>query len=316
MRAAAISTDGTVLESFRVSTRRAAGPDEVVADMVAGIEEVREGHRGDRLIGIGVGVPGLILLDEGIIARAPNLAGWNHYPLRDKLESRLRCPVIVENDANAAALGEVWKGAGHDVDDLVLLTLGTGIGGGIISRGRVLHGHLGMAGELGHMTVEPNSRVRCGCGNRGCLEVYASATAIARMADEAIAAGASPLLADMKRAKGKLNALLVEKAARAGDGAARRIYERMGCWLGRGLADLVNIFNFPLYLVGGGVVAGWTLFAPSMFAEVKKRSLTYRETETRIEKAKLGSKAGMFGAAYLPLLHAGAARGRAAGGVE
>ncbi len=304
LRAAAIRRDGTVLEKFRISTRREQGRDKVVEDIVAAIEEVREGRRSDRLIGIGIGVPGLILLETGVIASSPNLPGWEDFPLRDELQSKLSCPVILENDANAAALGEVWMGAGKDVDDLVLLTLGTGIGGGIISGGKVLHGYLGMAGELGHITVEPNSRVRCGCGNYGCLEVCASATAISRMAHEAVRVGASEMLAEMKESKGELNALLVERAARAGDKSAQAIYERMGCWLGRGLANLINIFNFPLYLVAGGVVAGWKLFAPAMLAEVKKRSLTFRETDTRIEKAKLGNKAGLYGAAFLPMLKA------------
>jgi glucokinase len=304
LRAAAIGRDGEVFEDFRISTRRKEGRDRVVADIVAAIKEVREGHKGDRLIGIGVGVPGLILLEEGIITKSPNLPGWDDFALRDALESQLHCPVVLENDANAAALGEVWRGAGHDVEDLVLLTLGTGIGGGIISGGHVLHGYLGMAGELGHITVEPDMKVQCGCGNFGCLEVCASATAIARMGDEAIEAGKSPMLQEMRDAQGQLNALLVERAAKQGDEEARRIYERMGCWLGRGFANLINIFNFPLYLVAGGVVGGWKLFAPAMFAEVEKRSVTYRESNTRIEKAKLGDKAGLFGAAYLPMLYA------------
>jgi glucokinase len=302
LRAAAVDLEGNLLELFQISTDTSAGPEKVVADMVAGIEEVREGHSGDKLVGIGVGVPGLIFLEKGIIAKAPNLPGWEDIPLRDLLERDLKCPVILENDANAAALGEVWIGAGHDVDDLVLLTLGTGIGGGIISKGKVLHGYLGMAGELGHITVEPHSGVRCGCGNFGCVEAHASATAIARMAEEAVSIGSSKALAALKEEHGELTALLVERAAREGDPEAIKIYERMGCWLGRALANLVNIFNFPLYLVAGGVVAGWKLFAPTMFEELEKRSVTYRESDTRIKKAKLGGKAGLYGAAYLPIL--------------
>ena len=304
LRAAAVTSDGELLEEFRISTDIAAGRDKVAADIVAGIQEVREGHRGDKLIGVGVGVPGLILMDKGIITTAPNLPGWEQFPLRDALESKLGCPVLLENDANAAALGEVWIGAGQNVDDLVLLTLGTGIGGGIISEGKVLHGYLGMAGELGHITVEPHDGFLCGCGNHGCLEAQASATAIARMAEEAVAAGRSPALAELKKSRGRLGAILVEEAVLAGDAEARRIYERMGEALGRGLAALVNIFNFPLYLLAGGVVAGWDLFAPAMLAEVKKRSITYRQSDTRIERAKLGNRSGLFGAAYLPILHA------------
>lgn len=302
LRAAAVDLEGNLLELFQISTDTSAGRDKVVADIVAGIQEVREGHSGDKLVGIGIGVPGLIYLEKGVIAKAPNLPGWEDVPLRDLLERDLKCPVILENDANAAALGEVWIGAGHDVDDLVLLTLGTGIGGGIISKGRVLHGYLGMAGELGHITVEPHSGVRCGCGNYGCVEAHASATAIARMAEEAVSIGSSKALAALKEEHGQLTALLVERAARDGDEEAIKIYERMGEWLGRALANLVNIFNFPLYLIAGGLVGGWKLFSPSMFQEIEKRSVTYRESDTRIKKAKLGNKSGLYGAAYLPIL--------------
>jgi glucokinase len=290
------------LELFQIATDTSAGRDKVLADIAGGIREVRDGHAGDRMLGIGIGVPGLIRLEEGVIAKAPNLPGWEDFPLRDELERELQCPVVLENDANAAALGEVWMGAGHDVEDLVLLTLGTGIGGGIISQGRILHGYLGMAGELGHITVEPHSGIRCGCGNFGCVEVHASATAIARMGEEAVSLGSSRALAALKEEHGALDALLVERAAREGDPEAIKIYERMGCWLGRALANLINIFNFPLYLLAGGVVGGWKLFAPAMFQEIEQRSLTYRESDTRVKKAKLGNKAGLFGAAHLPML--------------
>lgn len=301
LRAAAIATDGTILEDFRIPTQAKAGRDKVIAGMVEGINEVREGHRGDRLLGIGIGVPGLIIMETGVIAKCPNLGGWEQFPLRDTMEAQLHCPVILENDANAAALGEVWLGAGRDVDDLVLLTLGTGIGGGIVSGGRVLHGFVGMAGELGHITVEPDSSAQCGCGNYGCVEAQASATAIIRMAEEAIAAGSSDELKRLKTEQGEINPMLVALAAERGDKEARSIYERMGLYLGRSLADLINVFNFPLYLLGGGVMAAWDLFSPAMFDEITKRSLTYRETKTRIEKAQLGNKAGIYGAAYLPI---------------
>jgi glucokinase len=301
LRAAAITHDGALLEDFQVSTEAAAGRDKVTSNIIGGIRQVQAGHDGDKLLGIGIGVPGLIRLEEGVIVASPNLPGWEDFPLRDKLEGELGCPVILENDANAAALGEVWLGAGRDVDDLVLLTLGTGIGGGVISGGKVLHGQDGMAGELGHITVEPHDGALCGCGNYGCVEAEASATAVRRMAEEAIAAGSSPALAKLAESHGGVTARLVDAAAQDGDAEAIRIYEHMGEALGRAVANLVNIFNFPLYLLAGGVLAAWDRFAPAMFLEVKKRSYTYRQTNTRIEKAQLGNKAGLYGAAYLPI---------------
>ena len=301
LRAAAITRDGALLEDFQVATEAAAGRDKVTSNIITGIRQVQAGHGGDKLLGIGIGVPGLIRLEEGVIVASPNLPGWENFPLRDKLEGELGCPVILENDANAAALGEVWLGAGRDVDDLVLLTLGTGIGGGVISGGKVLHGQDGMAGELGHITVESHGGALCGCGNYGCVEAEASATAVRRMAEEAIAAGSSPALAKLAESHGKISARLVGAAAQDGDAEAIRIYEHMGEALGRALANLANIFNFPLYLLAGGVLAAWDRFAPAMFREVEKRSYTYRQTNTRIEKAQLGNKAGLYGAAYLPI---------------
>jgi glucokinase len=301
LRAAAITHDGALLEDFQVATEAEAGRDKVTSNIMAGIRQVQTGHDGDKLLGIGIGVPGLIRLEEGVIVASPNLPGWEDFPLRDKLEGELGCPVVLENDANAAALGEVWLGAGRDVDDLILLTLGTGIGGAVISGGKVLHGQDGMAGELGHITVESHGGALCGCGNYGCVEAEASATAVRRMAEEAIAAGSSPALAKLAESHGGVTARLVDAAAQDGDAEAIRIYEHMGEALGRAVANLVNIFNFPLYLLAGGVLAAWDRFAPAMFLEVKKRSYTYRQTNTRIEKAQLGNKAGLYGAAYLPI---------------
>jgi glucokinase len=239
------------------------------------------------LAGVGIGVPGFILIEEGVIVGSNNLPEFDHFPIRDDIEQKLGTRIFLENDANAAALGEKWMGAGRDVQDLILLTLGTGVGGGIISDGRVIHGHVGMAGELGHITVIPTGNP-CGCGNYGCLEKHASATAIAAMAR-------------MMQLGDDLTAEEVYKLAKDGDEKARMIFHTTGMMLGIALATLINIFNFPLYLLSGGVLAGWDQFAPSMMAEVQKRSFTYRNTKTRVEKATLGKEAGLFGAAYLPL---------------
>ena len=194
--------------------------------------------------------------------------------------------MILENDANAAALGEKWIGAGRGCDDLVLLTLGTGIGGGIISGGRVLRGSQGMAGEVGHITVNPTG-MPCGCGNIGCLEKHASATAIVTMAR-------------MLNLGENLTSEEVYKLAAGGSEPARRVFQSMGSALGIGLANLIQIFNFPLYLLSGGVLAAWDLFAPAMFEELSRRSLTYRAAAPRVDKAILGTEAGLMGAAYLP----------------
>ncbi len=286
LRAAAIDRAGHILDRRATSTNPLAGRDTMIGHMVNAIAELRATCGAADLAGIGIGVPGFILLKEGIIRNSNNLVCLEDFPIRAEIERRLNAPVILENDANAAALGEKWMGAGRDVDDLVLLTLGTGVGGGIISGGRVLQGSLGMAGELGHMTVVPDGNP-CGCGNQGCLEKHASATFIAAMAD-------------MLHLGANLSAREVYDLALGGNEKARQIFVIMGRALGVALANLVNIFNFPLYLLSGGPLAAWDMFAPPMLEEVRRRSFAFRAAPTRIERATLGSEAGLFGAAYLP----------------
>lgn len=286
LRAAAVDRAGHVLDRRATATNPAAGREAMLGHMVSAIADLRDSCGPAELAGIGIGVPGFILLKEGVIRNSNNLACLEDFPIRAEIERRLGARVILENDANAAALGEKWLGAGRDVDDLVLLTLGTGVGGGIISGGRVLQGYLGMAGELGHITVFPDGNP-CGCGNRGCLEKHASATAIAAMAS-------------MLRLGEGLSAREVCDLALGGNQKAGRVFHIMGQALGVALATLVNIFNFPLYLLSGGVLAAWDLFAPPMLEEVRRRSFTFRTTATRIEKATLGNEAGLFGAACLP----------------
>jgi glucokinase len=288
LRAAAISDHGEMLDKISGSTHLKAGRDAVIADMVQAIETLRTRRADQTLAGVGVGVPGFILMDQGVIVGSNNLPEFEHYPVRDEIERRLGAKVILENDANAAALGEKWMGAGRDVNDLVLITLGTGVGGGIISDGKIIRGHVGMAGEIGHITVAPNGNP-CGCGNTGCLEKHASATAISAMA-HLIGMGADLTSED------------VYKAACAGDDRAKSIFRSMGDALGIALASLINIFNFPLYLLSGGPLPAWDFFAPAMLAEVRRRSFTYRNAKTRIERAKLANEAGLYGAAYLPFL--------------
>ena len=293
LRAAAIDRTGRVLDKVAGSTNFSEGRDAVLGDIVAAIRKMQERFGAAGLAGIGVGVPGFIRMKEGVLAYSPNLPYLENFPIRDEIRRRLGAPMILENDANAAALGEKWMGAGRDVDDLVLLTLGTGIGGGIISGGRVLRGFVGMAGELGHITVIPNGNP-CGCGNQGCLEKHASATAVSAMAK---------MLHLGENLSAKEVAELAAKPSEAGE-KARTVWRIMGEALGAALATLVNTFNFPLYLLSGGMLPAWDLFEPSMLRILEQRSATYRATkaETRIAQATLGNEAGLYGAAYLPWL--------------
>lgn len=288
LRAAAFDQAGRLLKKVSGSTPVEAGPEAVITDMVRSAEGLRAEFGAAELAGIGVGVPGNIEMATGRVLAWNNVPSFNGYPTRDVLSERLSTTVILENDANCAALGEHWMGAGRGVEDLVMLALGTGIGGGIILRGEILRGYIGMAAELGHITVVPNGNP-CGCGNRGCLEKHASATAIAAMARNV--------------GLGEVTSERVAELAAGGDRRAQDIFQSAGEALGIGVAALINIFNAPLYLLGGGVSAAWDQFAPAMLAEIERRSLTYRLTRasTRVERATLGGDGGLYGAASLAL---------------
>jgi glucokinase len=310
MRIAAVAEDGRLLEKITSGTGASQGRDAVVNHMCAAIAALIERHRdAGKPAGIGVGVPGILDLETGMLRQAPNLPGWHDYPVRDEIEQRLGTPVVLENDANAAALGEHWLGAARDVDSMCMLTLGTGVGGGLIVNGRIWHGMTGMAGELGHTNVEPEGPP-CGCGSRGCVEQYSSASAIVRMAREAIGSGRARELSRVATETPELSARLVYQMAVQGDAEAQAIFRTVGWALGIVVAGLINALNLPMYVIGGGVASAWEAFAPAMLHEVQERSLVYRATQkaprpeqhTVITRALIGSDAGLFGAARLPMV--------------
>ncbi len=307
LRVAAVSDDGRLLQKVARDTGSRRGRDAVLDEMCAAIREVVGRHAAQSsLAGIGIGVPGIIDMETGLLRESPNLPGWHDYPVRDEIERRLKTRVVLENDANAAGLGEFWMGAARDVDDSCMLTLGTGVGGGLVLHGQLWHGMTGMAGELGHITVNPEGPP-CGCGSRGCVEQYASATAVKRMAEEAIGRGGAAELERLARA-GRLHAGSIFELAQRGDAAAQSIYAVVGRMLGVLLAGLVNALNLPMYVIGGGVAGAWDAFAPVMIEEVRRRSFVYAATEqetrrrTQIVKAALGGDAGLIGAARVALL--------------
>jgi glucokinase len=317
LRIAAISTDGQLLEKVTLGTN-AQGPDHVVNEMCAAIRQLTDKHRGGgSLLGAGIGIPGIIDLDAGVVRKSANLPGWSNYPVRAEIERRLGTRIFLENDAKVAALGEKWLGAGRDANDMAMITLGTGIGGCIILDGKIFHGMSGMAGEFGHVTIEPDG-VPCGCGNHGCAERYASASAIARMVREAIASGEAPMLAKAASSDAEFGPQSIYKLAMQGDEAAQRIFHRFGRYLGIMLAGLINVLNLEMFVIGGGVSSAWDAFAPRMFEELRERSLIYAATapedplgkqqgaiskietspkKTIITRALLGSDAGLYGAA-------------------
>ena len=324
LRIAAVEEQGSLLEKISLGTRVTLGRDHVINDMCDAVQHLTAKYKDlATLEGIGIGVPGIIDMRTGMIRESPNLPGWADSPVRSEIEKRLGTRVILDNDANVAAFGEKWLGAARNFDDVAMLTLGTGVGGGIVLDGRIWHGMVGMAGEFGHITVEPEGQL-CGCGNRGCLEQYASATAVVRMAHEAIANGEAVELAAAASNNPEFNAKAVYNLAIQGDESARRIFRHVGRSLGIVLAALVNSLNLPIYVIGGGVSSAWDAFSPSIFEELRQRSMVYAATapsdplsdatgasakvdpgagrKTIITRALLGSDAGLYGAARLPIV--------------
>jgi glucokinase len=316
LRVAAYTPEDGVLESVVLRTRLEAGPHAVVDDMCTAIRQLIDRcGEGRELAGVGVGSPGPLELPAGRLHHPPNLPGWDGFHLLREMEMRLRLPIAIECDANAAVLAEYALGLGKElgIDSLCMLTLGTGVGNGIILDGKLWHGATGMGGEAGHMTIYPDGP-GCGCGNTGCLEVCASAPGLMNAAQRRIAAGQAPALAARKGNGTSLTALDLAEAARRGDPDVQAIFAETGRALGIGLAGLINILNLPLYVIGGGVANSWDLFAPSMFAELERRSYVYALTApgrpasggmpgggTQVLPAKLGAEAGLLGACILPL---------------
>jgi glucokinase len=324
LRIAAVSGEGKLLEKVTLGTKLALGRDHVIDQMCDAILNLSGKYKATgSFLGAGIGVPGLIDQQTGVMRKAANLPGWENYPARAEIERRLGLPksdarVVLENDARVAALGEQWLGAARGVANMAVLTLGTGIGGGIVLGGGIWHGMNGMAGEFGHVTLEPDGHL-CGCGNRGCSEQYASASGLLRMAREAIAAGQSPSLAQAASSDPEFGAKSIYNLAAQGDEPARRIFRSFGRYLGLLLAGLVNVLNLEMYVIGGGASSAWDAFAPSMFEELRERSIVYAATapadplesdssgstierKTIIKPAVLGSDAGLYGAARVSML--------------
>jgi glucokinase len=310
LRVAAIDENGRELEAVSSLTEVSRGREAVIADLTNHARVLGQKYSSShQFVGVGVGIPGIIDLESGTLHSAANLPGWSGYPARKDLEARLGTAVIVENDANCAALGEKWIGAGAEVSDLCMITLGTGVGGAFVVNGKPWHGMLGMAGELGHMTVSSEGEP-CACGNHGCLEQYASATAIRRSATQASARNESACLREAQKLDPALSARTVHACAQAGDAAAKRIFAAVGVALGIALANLINAFNLPMYVIGGGVSQAWDQFSPRLLEELTERSIVFRAGEeqkmqhrsTEVKPAQLGPHAGILGAARLPMI--------------
>ena len=282
LRAANIDGAGRIHERVRKPTPNSDAVADVVNGLAAAVRECEAAalQRGAQINSVSIVVPGTVHTETGLVVNAPNLKSLQGYKLGPALERALDRSVFLENDANAATLGEMWQGAARGFQTIICLTLGTGVGGGIILDGKLWRGVDGTAGELGHITVEPFGGVPCKCGNTGCLEVYASATAIVRMAREGLAQHSSSRLHSI--AAVDLTSQQIYSAATAGDDLALEVFRKVGVYLGVAMASFVNIFNPEIIVIGGGVSAAWEMFAQPAREETLRRAFLVPARRCRI----------------------------------
>ncbi|MHC4986198.1 MAG: ROK family protein [Planctomycetota bacterium] len=293
-----LDADRTPGATLQLPTPTGEGSDGVVRQMIAGAEQAlaEAGLHRDDLLGIGIGAPGPLDLDAGVVIAMPNVPGMEDAPLRDRLSEAFGCRAVLENDANAAAYGEYVCGAGKEARDMVMVTLGTGVGSGIVLDGRVLHGAHGIGAELGHMIIEPDGEV-CGCGQRGCLERYCSATYIGRYAAGRIRDGEASSLAAVLAKTGELTAKDINVARRDGDALAAEVWQRGAYYLALACVNICRIFDpDEIVLAGGMILAGDDLMAP-LVAEYERLRWSLTPRQTDIAFSTLGADAGVIGAA-------------------
>lgn len=290
------NTDGTLLEKWEIPTVTANGGEQILPDVAESIKAkiAERGLDKEDIAGVGIGAPGPIDA-EGTCYVAVNL-GWGTFSIKKTLQSLLNLPVEAGNDANVAALGEMWQGGGQGYSNLVAVTLGTGVGGGIINNGKILSGATGSGGEIGHMHVNDGEKIACNCGNCGCLEQYTSATGIVRMAKEKLAATDAP----SSLRETEVTAKDVWDAVKAGDALAIEVAEEFGACLGKALAGISAVVNPEIFVIGGGVSKAGTVIID--YVEKYFRKYAFSGCQGALfALAKLGNDAGIYGAARMVL---------------
>jgi len=300
---AIVSNSGQMMAQERCLTLADEGPPSVINRLLSAVDYILslKNMEPSQLDSISIAAAGGIELEQGLVTSSPHLPGWHNVPLRDIVKKKYRVVTFLLNDASAAALGEYRFGSGKGVNNLILLTVGTGIGGGIIINGRLYQGSSGSAGEIGHMTIDVNGP-ECTCGNIGCLETLVSGTTMAGEAKRRIAQGEKSSLLEL--VAGKLEDITAEEigvAARGGDSLALDIITEAATYLGVGMVNLVNIFNPEMIVVGGGVAKLGELLLEPARRVVKERAFPVSAQAVRIVPARLGDEAGVYGAAVFAL---------------
>jgi glucokinase len=299
LRAATVDREGNIDARARLPTPETNDPNEIVSAISSAVVEcsTQALAAGARVEAVAIVVPGSVHAKSGLVVNAPNVPAIVDFALTEALTSTLQTSILLENDANAAAVGEMFRGAGRDFSTIVCFTLGTGVGSGVILNGELWRGTDGTGGEIGHTSANPFSDVQCKCGNYGCLEVYASATALVRMAREF--SSHYPDSALHRLGSGPLTAREIATAAQQDDSCALAVFEKMGIHLGVVMANVVNTFNPGAIVIGGGVSAAFDLFAARAREEMMRRAFPVPAQRCQLLKAECGDDAGLLGAAWL-----------------
>ncbi len=290
-KALAVASEGQIL-ARRSGASRADGDVHAVATAILQTVDALcadVAATGRQLVAVGLGMAGIIELPAGIVRRAPNLPNWSGVDVRELIQQQLNVPLAMENDANVALLGETWLGAARGLQHVVMIPLGTGVGGAVMIDGVMLHGANGFAGEIGHTVVEPDGR-QCGCGGYGCLEQYVSGTAIARLALPHY---------------GTVTSEAVAQAARRGEAEAMKIFQRVGWYLGIACANMAQLFNPQCIVIGGGVGEAFDLFGEPLQRVMCERAMREVYEQVRVVPATCGPVAGSLGAAYHAMRESG-----------
>lgn len=298
VKIALVDDKGSIIYSNSVPTRAEMGYEYTVNNIKQAIRDLMTESKVTDIEGIGFDFPGQIDYKNGVVRLAPNIPGWVNVPIAKIIEDEFKIPTRIDNDVHCAALGELNYGAGKGCENFICMTVGTGIGSGIVINGKLVRGASNAAGELGHIKLQMHDGPLCGCGDYGCLEAFASAPAIVAMAEDYIKGGKSTKYREMANG-GDITAFIVAEAAKQGDPVAKRIFTIMGERIGFGLASVVNLLNPEKIIIGGGVAdAGEILFDP-IRETIKKRAMSVAGSAVEVVPAKLGNTAGVIGASIL-----------------
>lgn len=300
VKIALVDGDGKIIYSNSVPTYAQMGYEYTVNNIKQAIKDLmKETNTSSKDIqGIGFDFPGQVDCKTGVVKNAPNIPGWVNVPIAQMIEEEFNIPTRIDNDVRCAALGELKFGAGRGCENFVCITVGTGIGSGLVINGKVVRGAANAAGEIGHIKLQMEDGPLCGCGDSGCLEAFASGPSIVAMAQEYLKGGKSAKFRELA-GDGEITPYIVAKAAEAGDPVAKRIFEKMGYYIGMGLTSVINLLNPEKIIIGGGVAECGELLLAPIRKTIQERAMTVQKESVEIVPAQLGNSAGVIGASML-----------------